>query len=110
MVYEASAANGAPDPACLTAAAAAAGGVLGECNIYNSAAISGATASDFGCNAPSDLDWKLCASTREDRQHIGQSWLGVRVVVRHELLSNLFPQTTYDLVHQTVMRIDPRVP
>jgi hypothetical protein len=94
IVYRTAAADGAPPPACVTAAEAltsGSGGVSATCTAYHGSAVASLTAADFGdTSCVGDPDADFCPSTRQALL-VGGTRLGVAIQVSHGWLTGMFP-------------------
>ncbi len=108
LVYKSTTTDGAVPPACLTPTPHS---VSGSCNAYTGAQLQDvvdgdAPASWFGCGVGSlDLSW--CPAARQSVQAIGNDYLGVRVTVRHPMLTGFFG-SVITLDDDAVMRLEPQ--
>jgi Flp pilus assembly pilin Flp len=108
LIYKSVTTDGAPPAACLTPTVHS---VSGSCNAYTGAqlqqVVAGtAPATWFGCGVGSlDLSW--CPSSRQSVQALGNDYLGVRVTVRHPLLTGFFG-SVLTIEDHAVMRVEPQ--
>ena len=116
IVYDSTAANGAPPAGCLsinpTGAPPNAGfGVSGSCNVYNATQVNSAAAgvfSHFGCGAGGiapgwDSNW--CVSARNDKAP-SPDYVGMYAIYTYTPVTRLIPGTL-TFTESAVYRIEP---
>lgn len=107
IVYAAPTADGVIPPSCLGSTPTS---QPGKCNVYTGAQLQSLTAADFPgatcLTTHPDRFW--CPTTRETRQSVGPSYLGVYVQFKHTYLTGIFGRTT-TISDSTVMRLEPKI-
>jgi len=120
VIYKSNTTNGDVPPACLTAGAAAAGGVSSgtltagvRCNVYDATDLAGLDPSDFGGTTScltGSLDEVWCPTGREGGQSAvdGADYVGVYMEVDQAFQTGLFGDGI-TIEDGTVMRIEPSI-
>ena len=106
VVFEPANADGDVPAACETTAAIADGGVAGQCNIYTPAQMDALDHSTYLADGWAD---KFDPVTRETRQSVGTTWVGVQVVVDRNLATDFIGVDSLELNHTAVFRVEPEV-
>lgn len=120
VVFKSNGSSGEPPSTCLTASAAAAGGISSgsytsgvRCNVYDAADLASLSPTQFGgttsCSATA-IDRFWCPTSRNDSQSSAQGpdYLGVWIEVDHEYATNLFG-SGITITDRTVTRLEPEV-
>jgi hypothetical protein len=108
LIFKSVTTDGAVPTACLTPTPHS---VVGSCNLYTGAQLAQVVAgtapiSWFGCGVGSlDLSW--CPTSRQSIQALGNDYLGVQVVARHQMVTGFFGSVR-TLNDYGVMRLEPQ--
>jgi len=109
LIYDASAADGAPSPSCFDGAGNARSSA-GQCNYYTETQLNTLTQADFlgttSCTFPSP-DRYFCPTSRSDDQGAGLTPVGVWVEVTRGWYTELFPGEGYNFSDRAVMNVEP---
>ncbi len=108
IVYKSSTSDGAVPAGCLTPAPHS---VSGSCNVYTGSQLAQVVAGTnpgtwFGCGVGA-LDGWWCPATRQSVQALGNDYLGVRVTVRHPMMTTVLG-SRITLTDDAVMRLEPQ--
>lgn len=112
LIYDASATDGAVPAGCLPAGVPRA--LSGQCNYYTGAQLASLDESDHSAFSgttscdPGSWDEEWCPLTRVTSQGAGLDYVGIRVVMTHELVTGLFPISDLTITESAVMRVEPR--
>ncbi|MEO0493648.1 MAG: TadE family protein [Actinomycetota bacterium] len=117
MIYDASAADGAPHSSCFTGSGDPQDSA-GYCNHYTGAEVAAIavlacdpSCSDFQATVGScagSLTWAFCPQTdRETSQTVGLTSVGVWVRINREYFTGIFPGDGVTMEDRTVMKVEP---
>ena len=106
IVFEPTNADGDIPAACETAAAVTNGGITGQCNVYSPAQMA---VLDHTTYVNEGWAARFDPTTRETRQSVGTTWLGVQVVVDRDMVTDIIGIDSIELDHTAVFRIEPEV-
>lgn len=114
LVFEASAADGSPDPSCFDANGDPVASAVGNCNYYTGAQLETLSASAFtsaggGATCASTApDWEFCPLTeRETTLGAGLTKVGVWVRIHRSWFTSMFPGDGVTITDRTVMNVEP---
>lgn len=108
LIYDGSATDGAPSPACFDAGGNPQASAAGNCNYYTAAMISSLAPANFGSGGSCGAwDWYYCSVSERSTNQVSLDDVGVWVRINRDWFTDIFPGNGMTIEDQTVMRVEP---
>jgi Flp pilus assembly protein TadG len=108
LIYDGSAADGQPSPACFDAGGNPQPSAVGNCNYYTAAMLTSLDPANFGSGGSCGAwDWFYCSVTERSTNQVSLDDVGVWVRINRDWFTDVFPGDGITMEDRTVMRVEP---